>query len=262
MTTRRRSITAVLVGAAVLALGGAIAALIVAAASSDDPQPPSSTTGVAPGAPFDPAFRATPTGAGRLRVTGTVPEGITSVTIGTRTSPVRGGRFALTVAERPDVMILQGPAATYIRGRPDVAVAAPVGAPPAVAVSFAPDPDTDAPLGRPVKLRAAAAAAPFTVLAPDPAPRGAPLVRWAGPAPGVAARVELRYLRTSGPGITVTERAAAQGTQERRPVVTRDVPEGAAVRTVLAGTVADVTGRSRDLDDLLAVAASLRPVAP
>ena len=97
---------------------------------------------------------------------------------------------------------------------------------------------------------------------PAGAGRGVLLVRWAGPARGVAARVELRYLRTSGPGVTVTERAAAPGAPDRRPVVTRDMPGGAVVRTVLAGTVADVTGRSRDIVDLLAVAASLRPVAP
>lgn len=260
MSTRRRRVTAALVAAAVLALGALIAAFTVAA-SPDDP-PPSA----APASPAAPAgriaFAATRRADGRLRITGTVPDGITSATIGARSVPVRDGTFALAVAERPDVIILQGPAAAGIPGAPNVAVATPIGDPPAVAVSFDRDPAHLAPLGRPGTLRQAAAAVPFTVLAPDPAPRGVPLVRWAEPVPGAARRVELRYLRTSGPGITVTERAAAPGAPDRRPAVTRDRPGGAAVRTVVAGTVADVTGRSRDLGDLLAVAASLGPVAP
>jgi hypothetical protein len=259
---RRRRLIGALVAAAVLVLGGGIAVLIVAASSSDGsaPHPASST---APPTRADVArFSAEPGDDGRLRITGTVPGGITSATIGTRTVPVRDGTFTLTAAERPDVVTLRGPAAAHMRGRPDIAVATPVGDPPAVVVSFDPDPDTDAPLGRPTTLRAAAAAVPFALLAPDPPPRGAPMVRWAGPAPGVPARAELRYLRTSGPGITVTERAAARGARHRRPVVTRHAPDAAVVRTVLAGTVADITGRRRDLDDLLAVAASLTPVAP
>jgi hypothetical protein len=198
----------------------------------------------------------------RLRVAGIVPDGITAVTIGRRTVAVRGNAFTITTRRRPDVVVLQGPAAPRIPRRQDVVVLTHVGDPPAVAVSFVPDLAAIAPLGPPGTLRAADAAMPFAVLAPVPPPRGAPLVRWAGGAPGVAPRVEIRYLRTSGPGITVTERAAAPGTPDRRPVVTRDMPDGAVVRTVLAGTLAEVRGRQDALDDLLAVAASLRPVVP
>ncbi len=163
MRTRRRLVAA-LVAAAVLVLGGVIAAFTVAASSSDHPTRQPATTSASPTEAA--RFSAVPGEDGRLRITGTVPDGITSVTIGTRTVPVRDGMFALMAAERPDVVILQGAAAAHIRGRPDVAVAVPAGAPPAVAVSFDPDPDTDVPLGRPVTLRAAAAAVPFTVVAP------------------------------------------------------------------------------------------------
>jgi hypothetical protein len=198
----------------------------------------------------------------RFRVAGIVPDGIDTVTIGPRTALVRRNAFTLTTRRRPDVVILQGPSAPRIPPRADVAVAVRAGDPPAVAVPFVPDPDAIAPLGRPATLQAAAAAMPFTVLAPDPPPRGVPLVRWAAAVPPVAARVELRYLATSGSRITITERAAARGAPDRRPSVVRDTPDEAVARAVLHGTVVEVRGGGGDADDLLAVAASLRPVAP
>lgn len=198
----------------------------------------------------------------RFRVAGVVPDGIDAVTIGPRTAPVRGNAFTLTTKRAPDVVVLQGRAAPHIPRRPDVAVALRGGRQGVVAVGFAPDPEVDAPLGRPGTLRAAAAAVPFTVLAPDPPPRGVPIVRWAAAVPGIPARVEVAYLRTSGRGITLVERLAAPGTPDMAPVITRDMPDGAIVRTVRAGTVAEVRGPNDRLDDLLAVAASLRPVAP
>jgi hypothetical protein len=197
-----------------------------------------------------------------LRVAGIVPAGNDAVTIGPRTTAVRGNAFTLTTKRLPDVVILQGPAAPRIPRRPDVVVVTREGEQPVVAVSFAPDPAVDAPLGRPWTLRAAATVVPFTVLAPDPPPRGVPVVRWAGSVPGIPARVELGYLRTSGPGITVVERAAPPGAPDAAPAITRDMPDGAIVRTVRHGTIAEVRGPDDRLDDLLAVAASLRPVAP
>ncbi len=198
----------------------------------------------------------------RWRVAGIVPDGIGAVAIGPRTVAVHDNAFTLTTTRRPDVVILQGPSAPRIPRRTGVALVARIGDPPVVAVSFTPDPGSVAPLGPPGTLRQAAAAMPFAVLAPDQPPRGTPLIRWATAVPGVPPRVEIRYLRTSGPGITVTERAAVPGTPDRGPVLTRDTPNGAVVRTVLAGTVAEVRGPRDDLDDIQAVAASLRPVAP
>jgi hypothetical protein len=87
-------------------------------------------------------------------------------------------------------------------------------------------------------------------------------VRWAGAVPGIPACVELGDLRASGPGITVVERAAARGARDAAPAIARDMPDGAIVRTVRHGTVAEVHGPKGDLSNLLAVAASLRPVAP
>ena len=198
----------------------------------------------------------------RWRVAGIVPDGIQAVTIGRRTVPVRGNAFTIPTRRRPDVVILPGESAPRSPARADVAVLTHVGDPPATAVSFVPDPGPAGPAAIRGTLRAAAAAMPFTVLAPDPPPRGAPLAQWTDPVPGVVPQVQIRYLRTSGPGITVTERAAVRGTPDRRPVVVRDTPDAAVVRTVLDGTFVEVRGPQDALDDLQAVAASLRPVAP
>jgi hypothetical protein len=259
------------VAAAVLALGGVIAALAVAAATSGAPGPsPSTAAGRV-------AFSAEPRDDGRLRVAGTVPDGITSVTIGTRTVPVRDGRFALVTATRPDVVILQGPAAARIPGRPDVAVATRVGDPPAVAVAFDPAPARGAGLPAPVRgtLPEAAAAVPFTVLTPDPPPLGGEVwVSWSPPGPRVFPQVTIDYLpERAGHGISLLE-GAARGRSPRdgertvvrggrRVFVLGDSdPLLRRVRTIVDGTDVQVSGQDATLDDLLAVAASLRPVAP
>ncbi|MGE0026131.1 MAG: hypothetical protein AB7O78_07635 [Thermoleophilia bacterium] len=279
MRRPHRRLVAALVAVAVLALGGLIAALTVAAASSDDGSAPPPPLRAAPttAPPQGMAFAAHRRADGRLRVTGTVPDGITSVTIGRRTVPVRDGAFALTTPTRPDVVILQGPAAARITGRPDVAVVTRDGTPPAVAVSFDPHPPRGPRLPSPVRgtLRQAAAAAPFTVLAPDPPPLGGAVwVSWTPPHPRVFPQVLIDYLPDgSGHGIGLIE-GAVRGHSPRdgeRTVVRggrRIYVLGGSdpllhrARTIVGGTDVQVSGRDATLDELIAVAASLRPVAP
>jgi len=213
----------------------------------------------------------------RFRVGGIVPDGITTVTVGARAVPVRDNAFAMTTATRPDVVILQGPAAPRIPRRPDVAVATPSPGPPAVAVAFDPAPRRASGLPAPVRgtLREAAAAAPFTVLAPDPPPLGGEVwVSWSPRDPRMFPQVLIDYLpERTGHGISLIEGAVrGRSPRDGERTVVRDGraiyvlhasdPLLRRVRTVVDGTDVQVSGQDATLDDLLAVAASLRPVAP
>lgn len=215
----------------------------------------------------------------RLRVAGLVPDGIDTVTIGRRTVPVRNNAFTIAVRRRPDVVILQGPSASRIPASSDVAVAAPVDSPPAVAVGFDPGrrprgPAPPVPVTMP--LEEAAAAVPFTLFVPDPAPRDGQ--RWiqVNPSPPASfPQVVIDYLpATSGAGIGLIEgprRARASRAGERRiardglEIYVRDQSAHGGpryVRTVIDGTDVQVSGGDATLDELIAVAASLRPVTP
>jgi hypothetical protein len=116
---------------------------------------------------------------------------------------------------------------------------------------------------------------PFTVLAADPPPpNGGLRVGWSAPAPNVFPSVIVDYLPvTYGHAITLIE-GAERGRSPRGGervevragreiyVVDATLPGLRSVRTIVDGTEVRISGENATLDELIDVAASLRPVAP
>ena len=125
-----------------------------------------------------------------------------------------------------------------------------------------------------VTLEEAAASTPFTVLAPDPPPPSGGM--WVFRSPDdrrFFPQVTIEYLpRGAGQGISLiegAERGRSPRDGERTVVragravhVLDGPPQLRRVRTVIAGTDVAVSGQGPTLDDLIYLAASLRPVRP
>ena len=126
-----------------------------------------------------------------------------------------------------------------------------------------------------VTLEEAAAAMPFTVLAPDPPPRsGATWVFRSPDDPRFFPQVTIDYLpERPGQGIGLIEgarrgrsprdgeRTVIRGGREIY-VIGEDDPLLRRARTVVDGTDVTVSGQDATIDELIDIAASLRPVAP
>jgi hypothetical protein len=210
---------------------------------------------------------------------GLVPDGIESVQIGATSAPVHDNVFTLLVDGVPErFAILSGPSALAIPPAASVVASAPSGSAPVVAVALRPDVGAAVAPVPPMTLGTldqAAAAVPFTVLAADPPPANGGLrVGWSAPAPGVVPQVIVDYMPVRfGRAITLIEapprgrsprggeRVEVRGGREIY-VVDGTPPPLRSVRTIAEGTEVRISGDDASLEELIGVAASLRPVAP
>ena len=219
---------------------------------------------------------------------GIVPDGIETVSVGNRSATVHDNVFVVDLRGTvPDLAVLSGPAAVAIRPVPDASVIVSASTnTPFVAVAALPDeraprdPGSGAAPSVPRNptisgtLAQAAAAMPFTVVAPAAPPLGGGLqVRWSRDDPRLFPQVILSYLpRRSGQGVSIIE-GAHRGLPGPRPGERTVVRAGRAlyvggeadpslplqVRLVVGGTDVQISG-GLPLDGLLDLAASLRPV--